>query len=135
MNVKEFMTTRIEVIDSDRTVYDAVEKMVDRRIRSLVVRFEKGNDRYGVITARDVVYKVLSEGINPRDVKISEIASRPIVCVDEDTSFDEAAKMMKESHFARIFVCREGRIVGVVSLLDVMSGSLILRARGAYVSG
>jgi CBS domain-containing protein len=135
MNVKEFMTTRIEKIDSNRTVYDAIEKMVDRRIRSLVVRFEKETDPFGVITARDIVYKVLSEGKNPMGIKVAEIASRPVTCVDVNTGFDEVAQIMKNSHFARIFVCQEGRIIGVVSLLDVMSASLILRARGSYVSG
>src|SRR4030042_6594979 len=135
MNVKEFLTTRIEFIDSEKTVYDAVEKMVDRRLRSVIGRFEKGDDQYGIITARDVVYKILSEGKNMKDIRISEIASRPIACVDENTTFNEAAKRMKESNFGRVFVCHEGRIIGIVSLLEVMSASLILRARGTYVSG
>ena len=33
MKVYEFMTTRLESVDSGKSVYDAVEKMVDRRIR------------------------------------------------------------------------------------------------------
>jgi len=39
MKIDEFMTTRIATIDADRSVYDAIEKMVDRRIRSLLVKF------------------------------------------------------------------------------------------------
>lgn len=53
MNVEEFMTTRIELVDADRSVYDALEKMVDLRIRSLLVRFGRKKLDYGVITARE----------------------------------------------------------------------------------
>jgi len=41
MKVQEFMTTNIKFVDAEESAYDAIEKMVDRRIRSLVVRFNK----------------------------------------------------------------------------------------------
>ena len=50
-SASEFMTTRLESLDSESTVYDAVEKMVDLRIRSLLVRFPGGDMQDGVITA------------------------------------------------------------------------------------
>jgi signal-transduction protein with cAMP-binding, CBS, and nucleotidyltransferase domain len=130
MKVKEFMTTRIETIEFDKSVYDAVERMVDRRIRSLLVRFSDKAQENGVITARDVVFKVLAKGFDPKKIKVSEIASKPIISIDQDTDFDEAAKIMGESNVARAFVCEDDRIVGVVALMDVMTATLIARARG-----
>lgn len=134
MKVKEFMTTKLEYVDGDRSVYEAVEKMVDRRIRSVVVKFPGREAEYGVITARDVVFKVFAKGINPRNVKASEIASSPVVCIDQETAFEEAVRLMESSNVARLFVCNEEGIVGVVALLDVMAASLIMRARGDHVS-
>ncbi len=134
MKIKEFMTTRVEFVDVNGSVYDAVEKMVDRRIRSVVVRLKEKNNSYGVITARDVVYKVLARGMDPRTTKASEIASKPIVCVEKDIDVLDAAEVMEKSKIARVFV-REGEsIVGVVALLDIMSAALIMRARGEHVS-
>lgn len=130
MKVKEFMTTRIETIEFDKSVYDAVERMVDRRIRSLLVRFSDKAQENGVITARDVVFKVLAKGFDPKKIKVSEIASKPIISIDQDTDFDEAAKIMGESNVARAFVCEDDRIIGVVALMDVMTATLIARARG-----
>lgn len=130
MKVKEFMTTRIETIEFDKYVYDAVERMVDRRIRSLLVRFSDKAQENGVITARDVVFKVLAKGFDPKKIKVSEIASKPIISIDQDTDFDEAAKIMGESNIARAFVCEDDRIIGVVALMDVMTATLIARARG-----
>ena len=130
MKVKEFMTTRIETIGLDKSVYDAVERMVDRRIRSLLVRFPGKDQENGVITARDVVFKVLAKGFDPKKIKVSEIASKPIICIHQDLDFDEAAKVMGEANVARAFVCDNDRIIGVVALMDVMAATLIARARG-----
>ena len=133
MRVDEFMTTRIESIDADHTVYDAIARMVDRRIRSLLVNFSEKDKDYGVITARDVVFKVLARGANPKETRVSTIASKPIVCVDREADVTDVPPLMEKSHIARVFVCEDNKIVGVVSLLDLMAASLIIRARGDHV--
>jgi len=134
MKVHEFMTTKIEFIDANKTVYDAVERMVDRRIRSVVVRFAGKEGDYGVLTTRDIVFKVLAKGTNPKKVKVSEIASKPVACIDKDMDFDDAATAMERSNIARLFVCDEGKIIGLISLLDVMAAELVTRARGNHDS-
>ena len=134
MNVKEFMTTNIESIDHKRSVYFAIERMVNRRIRCLMVRFPGKEREYGVITARDVVFKVLAKGIDPKKINVSKIASKPIVCISQDTDFKEVAKIMNESNIARAFICDQDRVTGLVALMDVMSASIIARARGDHVS-
>jgi len=132
MKIHEFMSTKIEYVDADKSVYDAVERMVDRRIRSVVIRFPGKVSEYGVLTSRDIVFRVLAKGINPKDVKVSEIASRPIACVDKDLDFEDAATVMEKSNIARLFVCDEGKITGLISLLDVMAAELVTRARGNH---
>jgi signal-transduction protein with cAMP-binding, CBS, and nucleotidyltransferase domain len=79
-----------------------------------------------------VVFKVLARGMSPRDVKVSDIASRPIICIKRDTPVHEATQVMQASNIARVFVCDGEKIVGVVALLDVMTASLIMRARGEH---
>lgn len=134
MKITEFMTTRIEYIDADKSVYDAVEILVDKRKRSVVVRNIPGRNDYGVVTARDVVFKVLAKGLNPKEVKVSEIASGPLICVSTENEFEDIVMMMEKNGIARVFVCDQGEIIGLVSLLDLMSAELIMRARGDNVS-
>lgn len=130
MKLSEFMTSYIHFVDADCSVYDAIEKMVDRRIRSLVVRFSGSPPEYGVITARDIVIRVLGKGADPAALKVSEIASRPLFCVEKDMDMMEAARIMEEHHVARVFVCDGGKIIGVVAMIDMMSAALIMRAKG-----
>ncbi len=127
------MTTNIKFVDAEGTVSDAIEKMVDRRIRSLVVSFNKKNVEYGVITARDVVFKVLAKGLDPKKIKVSDIASKPILSIEQSTSIKDAAALMERSNIARIFVEKNENIIGVISMVDLMDASLIIRARGEHV--
>ena len=134
MKLQELMTTKIASVDADKSVYDAVEKMVDRRIRSLLVKFSGKDLNYGIITARDIVFKVLAKGLSPKKIKVSEIASKPVVCFDKDTDINEAALLMEKEKIARAFICEDEEIIGVISLIDIMAGALIMRARGNHVS-
>ena len=132
MKVQEVMTTKIESVNADKSVYDAVEKMVDRRIRSLIVKFSEKGLNYGIITARDIVFKVLAKGLNPNDVKVGEIASKPVACIDKNAAMNEVASLMEKKKNARIFVCENEKIIGVISLMDLMAGALLIRARGDH---
>jgi CBS domain-containing protein len=128
LNIEESMTVNVECIDTDSSVYDAIERMVDKRIRSLIIG--PPDIGSGVITARDVVFKVLAKGISPKDTKVSDIASKPLVCIEKNAGLIEAATKMEESNVARIFVSDGEKLVGVLSMIDVMESALILRARG-----
>ncbi|MCK8601829.1 CBS domain-containing protein [Desulfoferrobacter suflitae] len=129
MEVQEFMTSKVEYIDGDASVYDAIERMVDKRIRSLVVKPSKREKMPGVVTARDVVFRVLAKHLDPGSVRVAEIASRPLYCMAKGTSVLDAASIMEEKGVARVFVCEGEQILGVFSLIDAMQSSLILRAR------
>jgi CBS domain-containing protein len=49
-------------------------------------------------------------------------------------NLDEVTRVMEEHNVARIFVCEREKIIGVISLLDLMAATLIIRARGDYVT-
>lgn len=127
--VKEIMTTKLEAIKPDASVYDAIERLVDKRIRSLIVFPKDEKDVYGVITVRDIVFKVLAKNLNPHQIKVGEIASKPVISIDKETELEYLIRLMEKFNIARVFVHEGKEIIGVVSLLDVMSASLIERAR------
>ncbi len=129
MKICEIMTRKIEYIDADASVYDAIEKMVDKRIRSLVVRDGRQGESHGVITVRDIAFKVIKKGIDPQQLKVEEITSKPLICIQQDEPIEHVLGIMQEFNITRVFVRGEQEPVGVVSLLDVVEGALIQRAR------
>lgn len=128
MKVEEIMNKKIEHIEPGATVYDAIEKMVDKRVRSLLVNPKDEQDVYGLITVRDIVFRIINKNLNPRKIKVVEITSKPLVCVAKDMSIEHVMALMEKFNIARVIVCEEGKVRGVVSLFDVMAGSLIEKA-------
>jgi CBS domain-containing protein len=104
--------------------------MVDKRIRSLLVKPKDEKDIPGVVTIRDIVYKVLAKGLDPNKIRIGEIASKPVVTVNKDMDMTHVINLMTKFNITRVFVSNGKDIAGVVSLMDVLSGALIERAKG-----
>uniref|UniRef100_A0A7V5XG88 CBS domain-containing protein n=1 Tax=Thermodesulfobacterium geofontis TaxID=1295609 RepID=A0A7V5XG88_9BACT len=127
--VSEIMNTKLEIISSNDSVYSAIEKMIDRRIRSLLVLPKDEKDDYGVVTVRNIIFKVLTKKLDPHKVKIGEIASKPIIAVSKDTSIDEIYELMEKNNIARVFIKEGDKIIGVVSFFDIMAHILIERAK------
>ena len=132
MRVEEIMVKKVEYIEPDANIYEAIEKMIDKRIRSLMVKPRDEKDVYGVISLRDIVFKVVTKGLDLNKVKVEEIASKPLVCVDKDMDIEHVAKLMEKFNIARIFVSKEREILGVVALFDIIAGSLKERILKSY---
>lgn len=132
MNVVEIMTKKLETVDADAPIYNAIEKMIDKRIRSLLVKPRDERDVYGVITVRDIVNKALLKNLDLNQTKVKEIASKPVVCVDKDMDVEFAVSLMSKFNIARVFVNDGKDIIGIISLLDVLSAELIKRAREGH---
>jgi CBS domain-containing protein len=132
MKVDEIMTKKLAIIDADAPIYDAIESMIDKRIRSLLVKPRDDKDVYGVITVRDIVYKVLGKRLDLNKARVGEITSKPLVCVDKGMDVDHAINLMTKFNITRVFVCEGKEIIGIISLLDVMSAELIKKAREGH---
>ncbi len=132
MKVEDIMVKKIEFIDANASLFDAIEQMIDKRLRSLVVKPKDESDVYGVITVRDIVFKGIMQNFDLNKTKVFEIATKPVVCVNRAMDIKHAINLMEKFNIARVFVCDNMQIVGIVSLMDVMNGCLIMRARGDY---
>jgi len=124
MKVEDIMNRRVEFIDPDASVLDAIETLVDKRIRSLVVKPEKEGGEHGIITIRDILFKCFSEGCTGK-LKVKEIANKPLIYVEKDMDVENVVKLMKKFNIARVFVKEDGNVVGVVALMDLVAIYLI----------
>lgn len=124
MTVGEIMITKFLAVKHDANLKIVMKIMANKNIRSVFVRPKDAGDVPGVIAVRDVVFKVLAKGINPAKVKASDIASKPLICVDKDMKVEHAAMLMDKFNVARVWV-KEGKdVIGVVSLLDLIRAAL-----------
>jgi CBS domain-containing protein len=105
-------------IESDASVYDAVKRMVDRNVGSLLVTVNGRTE--GIVTERDYLRRVTLEGRNDRETPVAEIMSSPMIVVTPETSVDECMSIMTDRRIRHVPVVDEGEIVAVVSIGDVV---------------
>ena len=134
MKIEEIMIKKLESVDANAPVYDAIEKMVDRRIRSILVKPKDEKDVYGIVTMRDIVFKVIGKNLDPNKIKIEDISTKPVISIDKDMDIDHVISLMNKFNIARVFISAGKEIIGVASLFDIMSASLIEKARGGHVA-
>lgn len=117
MKVRELMTSAPVAVAPSAPVFEAAEAMREHGIGAVLVQ-EQGK-LVGLVTDRDITVRVLAQGRDPRNVPVSEIASREIVVIGPDDDTEDAARLIAERAVRRIPVVEDGVAIGVVSLGDL----------------
>ncbi len=118
--IKDIMTKPVVVIRSSATVENAIWLMRTQRVRSLIVEEEHGHGPYGIITERDIVYKVIALGHAPQFVRVGSIMRRPCIRVPMYATLQEAAEIFSATGLHRAPVIENGELLGIVSLTDIL---------------
>jgi CBS domain-containing protein len=108
----------VTIIDSSKTVYDALEIMVQKNIGSLVVY--EDNQFVGVVTERDYAQKVIVKGKHSHDTLVSEIMQGQPASVKLDDTIEKCMELMSDKHVRYLPVVADGHVVGLVSMGDVV---------------
>jgi len=119
--VREIMTRPVITADADLDILSAARKMGSANVGSLIIVSE--GKPIGILTERDLVKKVVAVALDPRGVLVKEIMSTPVVVVDPDSSLREAAALMLRSGVKRLPVISNGKLVGIITDTDLVSGS------------
>lgn len=118
--VKSFMipAEKFVTVDRDTDVRKAGELMRDRNIGSLFVT--RGNDVIGIVTDTDMVRRAVAVGGDPSHMRVEQIMSAPIVTIDENKTLLDANDMMAHNHLRHLGVTRNGKLVGMISVRDLV---------------
>jgi CBS domain-containing protein len=73
----------------------------------------------GMMTERDVTYKVAAKELNPKNITAEDIMSSPLVEIDPDADLIEAANLMDKNKIRRLAVVSQGILYGIISALDI----------------
>ncbi|MCL5317365.1 MAG: CBS domain-containing protein [Thaumarchaeota archaeon] len=110
------MNTKMDAVEVGGSVKEAVKKMVDAEIESVLVT--KGGDPIGIITERDILQRVVYAGANT-DKRVEEIMSHPLITVDPLATLGDAAQIMLQKKIRRLLVKEGEKIVGIITQRDL----------------
>lgn len=139
MQAADIMTFGAATIRADAPVEEAARVMLQHRISGLPVMDNNG-DLVGMVTEGDLLAREASTqrrrwlelvlgSVKPADgprlahlATVSEVMSRPVVTVREDTPVHEVADILQRDRIKRVPVVRGERVTGIVSRADVLRG-------------
>lgn len=112
------MARKVVTVRPGASVAAAAETMDRHSIGCLVVT--EGNGAVGIVTERDVLRKVVAAGRDPREVRVEEVMTSPVVAVSPDTEVEQAAVRMRQARIRRLAVVSEGKLAGIVTSSDIV---------------
>ena len=117
-SIESQMTTPLISIYSEATAKEAAQLMKEKRIGSLLI---KGYEGYvGIVSEKDLVYKVVGEGLPPNTVPLSSIMTESILSIEKTASSSEASILMLEYKINHLAITENDDILGILSVKDLV---------------
>lgn len=119
--VRDVMSTPLIYVYAFHSVREAAAIMVEKGVGSVVVLDEAGM-LMGIMTRTDILKHVVAKGLNPDNVKVSDIMTRNPLYVLADTPLEEAARLMGSRGVGHLPVLdpKTFKPIGMISKRDVL---------------
>ena len=109
---------KIRTVDRDSAIKTAAEQLRDFNIGSLFIT--KGNEIIGILTDTDIVRRCVAGGLDAAKATVEQIMSAPILMIEENKTLLDANDLMARSHVRHLAVSRNGKLVGMISVRDLV---------------
>ena len=124
MKVSDLMATVVEFLDASATAQDAAALMGELDVGALPIG--SAENLQAIITDRDILYRLVAEGKDPRRTPALQIASKQIFTCRPDDALGAAMDLMASQSVRRLPVVDESqRVVGWITLSDLSRHLLV----------
>jgi len=101
-----------------QTVLETVQAMVERNIGAVPVMHN--GKLMGIFSERDLMKRVVAEGRAPRSTCLAEVMTEDPLTVSTNEDLESCLSLMRRHGFRHVPVCKDGHLVGMVSLRDIL---------------
>lgn len=117
--IGSYMSSPVHSVDSATTIKELTEIMESKNIGSLLVT--ENGEFIGIVTERDLARKVIGKNIDSKTAKVSAIMTQPLLTLEGKVPVTEANKFMAEHKIRHLAVTENGKVVGMLSVRDLVS--------------
>lgn len=126
MSVAKILATKgdnVFSIPGNTTVYEALKTMGERNVGALPI-IDEGK-LVGILSERDYARKIILKGKSSRSTLVSEIMTENPITVSPEDKIDTCMNLMTEYHVRHLPVIKEGKVIGMISIGDVVSSIIV----------
>lgn len=105
-------------IEPEAPVLEAIRMMAERHVGALLVM--RGSELAGILSERDYARKVVLLGRSSAETPVRQIMTSSVITVSPDNSVQDCMRLMTEHHIRHLPVIEGGRIVGMISIGDLV---------------
>ncbi|HEY8367773.1 MAG TPA: CBS domain-containing protein, partial [Thermodesulfobacteriota bacterium] len=116
--LKLYVRPRLVVLNPNTPVLGAARALENNNIGAVVVQRE--GQVVGIVTDRDLTVRVVGRARDPRTTPLSEVMTTPVVTLSPSDDQAEAIRLMEDYNVRRIPLVDDGRLVGIVTLDDLL---------------
>lgn len=109
----------VVTVEPGRTLDEAIHLLAEKRIGALVVSDGQGGIA-GILSERDIMRALAGHGGAAFDEPVSAFMTENVTTCTRKTAIEEVMDIMTEGRFRHLPVCEEGKLVGLVSIGDVV---------------
>lgn len=121
MTIGRICQREVDFAEPKESARAAARRMSTRCVGTLVV-IDPSRKPVGIVTDRDLVVRVLAEGLEPDSTLIADVMTRHPATVSENTPIEDVLALMRTKSVRRMpVVDKQGHLVGLVSVDDVLS--------------
>jgi CBS domain-containing protein len=108
-------------IPAGATAAEAIALMAEYHIPVVLVEKGEDGDTYGVLTRRDIIAKVIGNGLDPTKTRVSELASKPLMVLNNnDVDVIWVARFMVRENISTVAIFDGGEFKGFVTDADIL---------------
>jgi len=115
--------TSVVTIKPDMSLAEAAAMLSEKRIGAIVVSGD-GSAVGGILSERDIIRALAKEGGSALDTKVSRYMTSDVITCGRNADMDHLMQVMTTGKFRHIPVVEDGRLVGIVSIGDVVKRRL-----------
>ena len=121
LNVESIAEKNYVTLSEDTLVGEGAKVMKDKDVLSVLVTSKNSNEPIGILTERDMLYRVLAKNKGPFKVMLKKIMSSPLITIAEEESVKNAVLLMRGKHIRRLAVKNTGgNITGLITLMSIV---------------
>jgi CBS domain-containing protein len=129
----------VAAVDPTLKIAEVVDVLANRRIGAVLV-IDTATQLLGIVSERDIVHSLSANGAQTLDMTAGQLMTRALRTATPHTTVHEAMTMMTAGRFRHLPVMDDGRLIGVISIGDVVKARIMeqdyeVDSLKAYVAG